>query len=163
MNMDAVVAVYADWGIGANGTQPVSLSADRRHFRELTAGKSVIVGRKTLEDFPSGKPLKGRKNIVLTRQDISITGAYVVHSPEQAVSEAGEEPCFVIGGASVYREMLPYIDRVYVTKLSITPVSDSFFPNLDKDPDWTCTDREEPLEENGVQYQFCVYERIPKA
>ena len=80
--MEAIVAVYSDWGIGLGGTQPVVLKADRAHFRELTAGTAVIVGRKTMEDFPGGKPLKNRHNIVVTRQNIDIPGAEVAHSTE---------------------------------------------------------------------------------
>lgn len=154
----AVVAVYADWGIGANGTQPVALKADRRHFREITDGAAVIVGRRTLADFPGGRPLKGRRSIVLTRQELVIPGAEVVHSPEAALRAAGER-CLVIGGASVYRQMLPYIDRVYVTKLDVTPVSDSFFPNLDTDPDFLCTEAGLPQLEDGISYRFQIYDR----
>lgn len=157
--MEAIVAVYADWGIGCGGTQPVTLRADRKRFREVTDGAAVIVGRRTLEDFPGGKPLKGRRNIVITRQALDITGAETAHSPEEALSLA-EGRCFVIGGASVYRQLMPHITRVYVTKLDITPESDSFFPNLDTDPAWRCADAGEPLEEDGVSYRFCVYERI---
>lgn len=79
--MDAIVAVYADWGIGAKGTQPLVIPADRRRFRALTMGAAVIVGRRTLDDFPGGRPLPGRENLVLTRQNITIEGAQVVHSP----------------------------------------------------------------------------------
>ena len=80
--MDAIVAVYADWGIGAKGTQPLVIPADRRRFRELTMGAAVIVGRRTLDDFPGGRPLPGRENFVLTRRNITIEGAQVVHSPD---------------------------------------------------------------------------------
>lgn len=156
--MEAIVAVYADWGIGYGGTQPVTLHADRRHFREVTDGAAVVVGRRTLEDFPGGKPLRGRRNIVLTRQALEIPGAEVVHSPEAAV--VSEERCFVIGGASVYRQLMPYISRVYVTKIELAPPSDSFFPDLDADPDWICTDEGLPLAEDGVTYRFCVYDRV---
>ena len=86
--MDAIVAVYADWGIGAKGTQPLVIPADRRRFRELTMGAAVIVGRRTLEDFPGGKPLPGRENFVLSRRNITIEGAQVVHSPDEAVAAA---------------------------------------------------------------------------
>ena len=100
--MDAIVAVYSDWGIGDGGTQPVVLKADRVHFRQVTDGNAVIVGRKTLSDFPGGRPLKNRYNIVVTRQDIQIEGAQVVHSTEEALTAAAEHPrCLVIGGASV--------------------------------------------------------------
>lgn len=161
MGMDAIVAVYSDWGIGARGTQPVVLSADRRHFRELTAGASVIVGRKTLEDLPGGRPLKGRTNIVITRQSMEIDGALVAHGAAEAAELCrGYEKCFVIGGASVFREFFEYTDRVYLTKIGLAPPSDSFFPDLDADPAWACTDEGEEQEENGVRFRFCVYERI---
>ena len=88
--MEAIVAVYSDWGIGSGGTQPVVLKADRAHFRVLTDGAAVIVGRKTLGDFPGGRPLKGRHNIVVTRQDIEVPGAQVAHSTEEALTLAAE-------------------------------------------------------------------------
>ena len=159
--MDAIVAVYSDWGIGDGGTQPVVLKADRVHFRQVTEGNAVIVGRKTLSDFPGGRPLKNRYNIVVTRQDIQIEGAQVVHSTEEALAAAAEHPrCLVIGGASVYKQFYPHYDRVFLTKIDLAPHSDSFFPNLDADPAWVCTDEGEWLEENGLRYCFCTYERI---
>ena len=158
--MDAIVAVYSDWGIGDGGTQPVVLKADRAHFRQVTEGNAVIVGRKTLSDFPGGRPLKNRYNIVVTRQDIRIEGAQVVHSTEEALAAAAEHPrCLVIGGASVYRQFYPHCDRVFLTKIDLAPHSDSFFPNLDADPAWVCTDEGEGLEEDGLRYCFCTYER----
>ncbi len=158
--MEAIVAVYADWGIGEGGTQPVVLKADRRHFREKTDGHAVLVGRKTLEDFPGGKPLPNRENLVLTTRDVEIPGARVVHSTEEALEAAKDcDRCFVIGGASVYRQLLPRIGRVYVTKLEICPESDSFFPDLDADPAWICTEEGERREEDGIGYRFCTYER----
>ena len=159
--MDAIVAVYSDWGIGDGGTQPVVLKADRVHFRQVTEGNAVIVGRKTLSDFPGGRPLKNRYNIVVTRQDIRIEGAQVVHSTEEALTAAAEHPrCLVIGGASVYKQFYPYYDRVFLTKIDLSPHSDSFFPDLDADPAWVCTEEGEWLEENGLRYCFCTYERI---
>ena len=159
--MDAIVAVYSDWGIGDGGTQPVVLKADRAHFRQVTDGNAVIVGRKTLSDFPGGRPLKNRYNIVVTRQDIQIEGAQVVHSTEEALAAAAQHPrCLVIGGASVYKQFYPHYDRVFLTKIDLTPHSDSFFPNLDADPAWVCTEEGEWLEENGLRYCFCTYERI---
>ena len=160
MPMEAIVAVYSDWGIGSGGTQPVVLKADRAHFRELTMGAAVIVGRKTLEDFPGGKPLKGRHNIVVSRQEITIVGAELVHSTEEALAAAARQArCLVIGGASVYRQFYPHCDRVFLTKIDLAPHSDSFFPNLDADPAWVCTDQGEWLEEDGLRYCFCTYER----
>ena len=159
--MEAIVAVYSDWGIGANGTQPVVLSADRKHFRDLTRGAAVIVGRKTLGDFPNGQPLKGRDNIVITRQDIEVPGAVVAHSTEQALAEAKKhERTLVIGGASIFRQFFPYTDRVYLTKIALAPPSDSFFPDLDADSAWICTDEGAEQEENGIRFRFCTYERV---
>ena len=158
--MDAIVAVYSDWGIGDGGTQPVVLKADRRHFRRLTDGSAVIVGRKTLEDFPGGKTLANRFNIVVSRQGINVDGALVVHSTGEALDAAEDfEQCFVIGGASVYMQFFNYLERVYVTKIDIEPPSDSFFPNLDRNPEWECVAQEPWEEENGIRYCFCTYER----
>ena len=157
--MEAIVAVYADWGIGKDGTQPVVVRADRKHFRQVTGDGAVIVGRKTLADFPGGRPLKGRRNLVLTRQDLSIPGAETVHSVAEALAAAGEERCFVIGGESVYRALYPYLTRVYVTHLDVCPESDSFFPDLSGDPAWERTETGDWQEEDGVRYRFCTWRR----
>ncbi len=160
--MEAIVAVFADWGIGSEGTQQVVLKADRKHFRELTDGAAVLVGRRTLEDFPGGKPLKGRHNIVITRQKIEIDGAQVVHSEAEAVEAArAHQRCLVIGGASVYRQMMPWVDTVHLTQIDLNPESDSFFQNLDESPNWRCTSCGPWLEENGIPYRFATYVRIP--
>ena len=159
--MEAIVAVYEDWGIGAEGTQPIALSADRRFFREITKGACVIVGRRTLEDFPGGKPLPNRVNLVLTGKDMKIPGATVIHTPVEAVKKAGEfERAMVIGGASVYNQMLPHCNKVYVTKIAACPKSDVFFSNLDADPVWKQTKVLGEGEEDGIAYRFCLYERI---
>lgn len=161
--MEAIVAVYSDWGIGRGGTQPVVVSADRKHFRETTSGSAVIVGRKTLADFPGGRPLKGRANIVVTRRDIEIPGAEVAHSAAEAAALAEKHGrVFVIGGASIYREMLPWCDRAHVTMLGCAPESDVFFPDLDADPAWHVAECGPWLEENGVRYRFMVYERAER-
>lgn len=158
--MDAIVAVYSDWGIGDGGTQPVVLKADRRHFRSLTDGSAVIVGRKTLADFPGGKPLTNRFNIVVSRQSINVDGALVVHSTGEALDAAEDfEQCFVIGGASVYMQFFNYLERVYVTKIDTEPQSDSFFPNLDRNPEWECVSQDPWEEEDGIRYCFCTYEK----
>ena len=158
--MEAIVAVFSDWGIGSEGTQQVVLKADRAHFRELTAGAAVIVGRRTLGDFPGGRPLKGRANIVVTRQEIEIEGAEVAHSTEEAVALAAKYPrTLVIGGASIYRQFLPYVDTVHITKIDRAPRSDSFFENLDASPDWQALEPEVWQEENGVRYCFLTYKR----
>lgn len=158
--MDIIVAVYDDWGIGADGTQPVALSADRKFFREATRGCMVIAGRRTVADFPGQKPLPGRVNVVLTRQEIDIPGFTVCHSPEEALELAkSADRAFVIGGGSIYQQMLSYCDRAYVTKVHAIPKSDTFFPNLDESNQWLLKDILQSGEENGIFYEMCLYER----
>ena len=156
--MEAIVAVYEDWGIGCCGTQPVALTVDRKFFREMTKGAMVIVGRRTVADFPGQKPLPGRVNVVLTRQGIEIPGFTVCGSPEEAVELAKTaEKAMVIGGGSIYRQMLPYCDKAIITKVHVTPESDTFFPNLDEDPNWELSEILQSGEENGIGYEMCVY------
>lgn len=156
--MKLIAAVYDDWGIGADGTQPVALSADRKFFRETTRGSAVIVGRRTVEDFPGKKPLPGRKNFLLTRGDGAYPGFTLCRSPEEAIALAGEA-AFVIGGGSVYRQMLPYCQEAYITKVHASPASDTFFPNLDADPGWYLAEVLHTGAENGIQFEMCLYRR----
>jgi dihydrofolate reductase len=159
--MELIVAVYDDWGIGRDGTQPVAVSADRKFFRENTRGAMVIAGRKTVADFPGGKPLPGRINVVLTRGTEEIPGFTVCHSPEEALQLAKTaERATVIGGGSVYRQMLPMCSKAYVTKVHCTPVSDTYFPNLDEAEDWQMTQILQSGEEDGISYEMCLYERV---
>ena len=158
--MELIVAVYEDWGIGKDGTQPIALTADRKFFRATTKGATVIVGRRTIEDFPDQKPLPGRVNIALTRTPRVIPGFTVCTSPEEAVELTGSaEKTFVIGGGSIYRQMLPYCDTAYITKVHTAPESDTFFPNLDEDPGWTLAETLQSGEENGVSYEMLLYKR----
>ena len=159
--MELIVAVYDDWGIGAGGTQPVALSADRKFFRETTKGACVIVGRKTLADFPGGKPLPNRVNVVITRGEVNMEGVTVCRSPEEAAELTKQYPrVMVIGGGSIYRQMLPFCDTAYITKVHACPESDTFFPNLDQEPGWFLTQVLEQGEENGIGYEMCLYKRI---
>ena len=159
--MEAIVAVYDDWGIGKDGTQPVALSADRKFFRQTTRGAMVIVGRKTLADFPNGKPLPNRVNVVLTRGDAPTEDVVVCHDLQSALEIAGKaERAMVIGGGSVYKLLLPHCQKAYVTKVHTTPVSDTFFPNLDSDSSWTLTEVLQQGVENGIAYEMCLYERV---
>ncbi len=156
--MDLIVAVYDDWGIGKDGTQQIALSADRKFFRETTKGAMVIVGRKTLADFPGGKPLPNRVNVVLSRQDVQIPDVILCHSPEEAAKLAKTaEKAFVIGGGSVYKQMLPYCESAYITKVHCTPESDTFFENLDADPAWEQAAVLQSGEENGISYEMILY------
>lgn len=158
--MELIVAVYDDWGIGCGGTQPVALSADRKFFRETTRGAMVIAGRKTVEDFPGKNPLPGRVNVVLSRSEAEIPGFTLCHSPEEALAVAATaQRAMVIGGGSIYRQLLPYCDKAYITKVHCTPESDTFFPNLDEDPDWQLSEVLASGEENGIIYEMCLYNR----
>ena len=159
--MELIVAVYDDWGIGREGTQPVALSADRKFFRETTRGAMVIVGRRTIEDFPGQQPLPGRVNVALTRKGGEIPGFTVCGSPEQAAELAKTaDRAMVIGGGSIYRQMLPLCDTAYVTKVHCTPESDTYFPNLDSDPEWKLDTVLQSGEENGIAYEMCLYHRV---
>ena len=159
--MDAIVAYYQNWGIGSKGTQPIVIPEDRKHFREITEGGTVVVGRKTLEDFPDGKPLKNRKTIVLTHQEIEIEGATVAHSVEEVLQMVKDQPkVFLIGGASVYNALLPYCEKVYITKIYARPECDTFFLNLDENFEWSFESESELMTSStGMQYRYYVYEK----
>ena len=161
--MELIVAVYDDWGIGRDGTQPIALSADRKFFRTTTRGAMVIAGRRTIEDFPGKQPLPGRVNVALSRSGAEIPGFTVCASAGQAAALAKTAGrCFVIGGGSVYRQMLPFCDAAYVTKVHVTPESDTFFPNLDEDKDWYQAEILQSGVENGIAYEMCLYKRKAK-
>ena len=158
--MELIVAVYDDWGIGRDGTQPIALSADRKFFRATTKGAMVIVGRRTIADFPGQQPLPGRVNVALTRTKQEIPGFTVCTSPEEAAKFAKTaDRAMVIGGGSVYRQMLPYCDTAYITKVHCTIESDTYFHNLDEDPDWELKEILQSGEENGIAYEMCRYKR----
>ena len=158
--MELIVAVYDDWGIGCDGTQPIALSADRKFFRETTRGAMVIAGRKTIGDFPGQKPLPGRVNVALTRTVKEIPGFTVCDSPEAAMELAkSAERCFVIGGGGVYKQMLPYCDKAYITKVHTVTPCDTYFPNLDEMEDWYLAETLLSGEENGIAYEMLLYRR----
>ena len=158
--MELIVAVYDDWGIGCCGTQPIALSADRKFFRETTKGAMVIAGRKTIGDFPGQKPLPGRVNVALTQTVKEIPGFTVCDSPEAAMELArSAERCFVIGGGSVYKQMLPYCDAAYITKVHTVTDCDTYFPNLDEMEDWYLAETLLTGEEDDISYEMLLYRR----
>ena len=139
-----------------------SIPADMKFFRETTKGNIVIMGRKTLESFPQGQPLKNRVNIVITRKkDYKVKGAVIVHSVEEAVKEAKkyEGELFVIGGESIYRAMLAYCDTAYVTKIDHAFDADTYFPNLDEDKEWQMITISEEQTCFDLEYYFLKYEK----
>lgn len=162
MPMKCIVNVTQNWGIGQDNRLLVSVSDDLRRFRALTLGKTVICGRKTLATFPGGKPLKGRKTILLSSDcDFHAEGAKVVHSTQELFdllrTLPAQELC-VIGGESIYRLLLDYCDTAVVTKTYVDLPSDRFFPNLDEAENWVLCDQGELQEENGIRYRFCTYQ-----
>jgi len=166
--MKCIVNVTEAWGIGLGNELIVSIRADLKRFRELTTGKTVVLGRKTLAGFPGGRPLKNRRNIVLTRDEAAqIEGAHIVHNEPELFSLLKELPTdeiMVIGGESVYRMLLPYCDEVLLTRTYGSYEADRFFPNLDELPGWSVTEEEPVLEENGVTFQYLTYRNnAPKA
>lgn len=141
--MNIIVAADKNWAIGKNNKLLVSIPQDMKFFRETTTGKVVVMGRKTLESFPGGQPLKKRVNIVLTSdKNYHVNGADIVHSIDALLEELKKYPAediYVIGGESIYRQLLPYCDKAYVTKIEHAYDADTFFPNLDEDPQWRMT------------------------
>ena len=162
--MFQVVAVDKNWGIGNDGNLLFHISEDLKNFRRLTEGKTVILGRKTLATFPKGAPLKNRRNIILSRDEsYTVEGAEVARSVEDAVellkNEDTDNIC-VIGGESIYKQMLSYCDTAIVTKIDAqAPQSDKFFPNLDNNEEWYLAQESEIKEENGIKFKFCTYKR----
>lgn len=157
--MELIVAVDRNWAIGKDGDQFVYLSQDLKHFKAVTMGHPVILGRKTLATFPGGRPLKGRRNLVLSRDPgFHPEGAEVFHDLSSLLSAAPEDSV-VIGGGSVYRALLPYCNQAYVTKLDGAWPADTWFPDLDRSPAWRLKEVSPPMEEQGCSFSFAVYQR----
>lgn len=159
-SMELIVAVYDNWGIGNNGTQPVVISADRKFFQKITKETMIIAGRHTVMDFPNKAPLPNRINVVITNHDLTASGFITVHSPEEAAQLAQTVPrAIVIGGGSIYRQMLSWCNIAYVTKIHCTVPCDTYFPNLEKSENWHLEEIIQTGEENGVTYDICLYKR----
>ncbi|MBE5960092.1 MAG: dihydrofolate reductase [Lachnospiraceae bacterium] len=161
--MNLIAAVDKNWAIGYENKLLVSIPADMRFFREQTTNKIVIMGKKTLDTFPGGKPLKKRRNIVISRQaDLKVPDCEVVHSIEaalEAVKDCEPSDVYVIGGAEIYRQMLDYCNVAYITKIDYGYHADTYFPNLDENPDWIVTEESEEQTYYDLEYRFCKYER----
>ena len=164
--MNLIVAVDANWAIGNQDKLLISIPNDHKHFREETTGKVVVLGRKTLQTFPQGLPLKKRTNIILSRNPgYTVKDATVVHSLEELLEELKQyasEDVYVIGGESVYRQLLPFCDTAHVTKIDHAYQADTYFPNLDEDPEWEITADSDELTYFDIPYQFLRYERRGK-
>ncbi|MCR4643106.1 MAG: dihydrofolate reductase [Lachnospiraceae bacterium] len=162
--MNIIVAADKNWAIGNKGQLLVSIPKDHKMFREETAGKVVVLGRKTMDTFPGRQPLKLRTNIILSRDPgYTMKGALVVHSVEELMEELknyASEDVYVIGGASIYEQLLPYCDTVHVTKIDHAYEADAFFPDLDADPGWKLTAESEEETYFDLEYRFLKYERV---
>ena len=158
--MNLIVAVDQNWAIGKDGDQLVYLKEDLKRFRTLTSGHTVILGRKTLATFPGGRPLKNRRNLILSRNpQFQAEGAEVFSSVEELVKQADGD-AFVIGGASVYEQLLPYCDTAYITKVHAGFPADTYFPNLDQSVEWKVSEESESLEQDGISFHYVTYSRI---
>ena len=158
--MNAIVVVDENWNIGRDGGLLVHLPGDLKYFREKTYGKTVVVGRKTLESFPGAKPLPGRKNVVLTRnRDYRPDNCTVYHSKEELMKSLDKEDVFISGGEQIYRQFLNDCTGFYVTRICASFPADRSFPNLDERDDLEITWKSDMQEDNGIKYQFFKYMR----
>ena len=161
--MKAILSADRNWGIGYQNRLLVSIPSDMKFFRQTTTGKVVVMGRKTLESFPNGMPLKNRTNIVLTgNKDYHVKDAVIVHSKEELLEELKKydtDEIYVIGGESIYRMLLPYCDTAYVTKIDRAFHADTFFPNLDEMDEWVMTEESEEQTCFDLEFTFTKYER----
>ena len=161
--MNIIAAVDNNWAIGNQGSLLVSIPSDQKMFRQMTTGKVIVYGRKTLETFPQGQPLTGRTNIILSSDmKYQVRGAQVVHSLEELLEVLRgyeSEDVYIVGGESVYRQMLPYCDTVYVTKIDREFQADTYFPNLDQMDEWKMTEEGEEQTCFDLEFAFTKYER----
>ena len=164
--MNLIVAVDNNWAIGNKNELLIRIPNDHKHFREETTGKVVVLGRKTLETFPQGLPLKNRTNIILSKdKNYKVKDAVVVHSVEELLEELkqyAKEDIYIIGGESIYRQLLPYCDVAHITKIDHEYEADSYFPNLDEDDEWEITADSDEQTYFDIAYQFLKYERKRK-
>ena len=161
--MKAILSADKNWGIGYNNKLLVSIPSDMKFFRQTTTGKVVVMGRKTLESFPNGLPLKNRTNIVLTgNRDYQVKDAVIVHDYNELKEELKKydpDDIYVIGGESGYSMMLPDCDTVYVTKIDRAFQAVTFFPNLDEMDEWVMTEESEEQTCFDLEFCFTKYER----
>ena len=152
--MKLIVAVDREWGIGYRGELLATVKEDLAHFRELTVGQTIVYGSSTLRTFPYGRPLKNRINLILsTNPTFKPEGAVVLHSVEELIAYEKahpEEDIVVVGGASVYKQLMPYCETAYVTRFDASFEKDAYFPNLDENPSWQCISVSETHYSNGA-------------
>ncbi len=161
--MKAIVAVDSNWGIGHKGNLLIKIPEDMNYFKEMTLGKVVIMGRETFESLPGGEPLKGRRNIVLSRKEGYGDGRIsICHSLNDIFDEIKEykaEDVFVIGGELVYKQLLPFCTEAYITKVEHKFNADKFFTDLDRDESWELVSESDSRMYKDINYKFTVYKK----
>ena len=162
--MKAIAAVGSDWGIGKKNKLLFSIPEDMEFFKETTMGHTIVMGRKTLESFPGGRPLKGRTNIVITSQrNYDARGAIVVSSRESLISCLYDMDAFddaiIVGGGQVYNDLIEFVDTAYITKVRRKKPADTFFPDLDASGEWEIVSSSEEKEHEGLKFRFLTYKR----
>lgn len=164
--MKFIANVDDNWGIGRGGRLLVRISEDQKFFKRTTMGHVVILGRKTLEEFPGGRPLAGRTNIILSsNREYEVDGAVVVHSFDELFDELEKydtDDVYVIGGQSVYRELIPYCDTGIITRTEGSYDADAHIVNLDEDPDWYVADETWGEDLSRYRFRFVTYRRKSK-
>ncbi len=162
--MNLIVAVDKNWAIGNNNKLLVRIPDDMKNFRKTTTNKVVVMGRKTLESFPNGLPLANRTNIILTtNKSYQKKDAIIVHDMEELHKELkkyASEDIYVIGGESIYRQLLDECDVAHITKIDYGYDADTYFPNLDEKPEWKIVADSEEQTYFDLEYVFLKYERI---
>ncbi len=161
--MKAILHADKNWGIGKSNGLMFSIPADMKFFRETTTGNVVVMGSNTLKSFPGGNPLKNRTNIVLYPDGEKRGDCIIVRSLGELFSEIKKydnDGVYVIGGAMMYKTLLPYCDEVLVTKVDAVGGADAFFENLDLNPDFTLVYESEPVETNGYTVKFTTYKNL---
>ena len=162
--MNLIAAVDNNWAIGKNNQLLVRIPMDQKFFREMTTGKVVVMGRKTLESFPNSRPLKNRTNIVLTHNpSYEVEGAVVVHSLDELHKELekyNSEDIYIIGGQKIYEQLVDECDVAHITKVDFEYDADEYFPNLDEKPEWQITGDSEEQTYFDLEFYFLRYERV---
>lgn len=161
--MTIIVAADENWAIGNKDDLLVRIKEDHRNFKALTKGNVVILGRKTLCTFPGGLPLKERTNIIMSRDPgYKVEGAIVAHSVEELleiVKQYDDDKVFVIGGGTIYDQLLPYCNKAVVTRLDHAYEADTYFHDLDADDEWEITNTSDEMTSFDLTYHFVTYER----
>lgn len=161
--MKLIAAVDSNWAIGNRGQQLVNIPQDQKMFRDMTLGKVIVMGRKTLESLPGGQPLYGRTNVVLTRDpQFKAKGARICHSVEEVLEllkDIPQDDIYIIGGETIYEQFLPYCEEALVTRIDYEYAADTYFPNLDESEDWVMTEEGDEQTYFNLCYTYRTYKK----